>query len=63
MGNSYFPDDTRINNMKNFFDFDNQSLVQFYHRNLAYIITLYIFVILFYILKKNKILYKPSLSF
>ena len=61
MGNSYFPDDTEINNMKNFFDFDNQSLVQFYHRNLAYIITLYIFVILFYILKKkNKILYKPS---
>ena len=61
MGNSYFPDDTEINDMKNFFDFDNQSLVQFYHRNLAYIITLYIFVILFYILKKkNKILYKPS---
>ena len=61
MGNSYFPDDTKINNMKNFFDFDNQSLVQFYHRNLAYLIFLYSFVILFYILKKkNKILYKPS---
>ena len=61
MGNSYFPDDTKINNMTNFFDFDNQSLVQFYHRNLAYLITLYIFVILFYIFKnKNKTLYKPS---
>ena len=61
MGNNYFPDDTKINNMTNLFDFDNQSLVQFYHRNLAYLITLYIFVILFYIFKnKNKILYKPS---
>ena len=61
MGNTYFPDDTKINNMTNLFDFDNQSLVQFYHRNLAYLITLYIFVILFYIFKnKNKILYKPS---
>ena len=61
MGSSYFPDDTNIDNMKNLFDFDNQSLVQFYHRNLAYLITLYILAILFYIFKnKNKILYKPS---
>tara|TARA_Y100000591_G_scaffold330666_1_gene362320 strand:+ start:807 stop:1832 length:1026 start_codon:yes stop_codon:yes gene_type:complete len=62
MGKSYFPDDTEINNIKNFFDFNNQSLVQFYHRNLAYLIAFYIVTILFYIFKKKiRLLYKPSL--
>tara|TARA_B100000941_G_scaffold218042_1_gene160854 strand:+ start:515 stop:1537 length:1023 start_codon:yes stop_codon:yes gene_type:complete len=62
MGNTFFPDDTKVNSVSNLFDFSNQSLVQFYHRNLAYLITFYILIILFFILKrKNKILYKPSL--
>ena len=62
MGDTFFPDDTKVNSVSNLFDFSNQSLVQFYHRNLAYLITLYILIILFFILKrKNKILYKPSL--
>ena len=41
MGNSYFPNDTIlvINNLLNF---DNHSLVQFYHRNLAYFILIYV---------------------
>lgn len=60
MGSTYFPDDTEINNFKNFFNFNNQSLVQFYHRNLAYFITFYILFVSFHILKKKiKNLYKP----
>ncbi len=60
MNYSYFPDDVSITNFLSLFDFDNHSLVQFYHRNLAYIITIYI-LILCYMILKNKIkkLYKP----
>ena len=60
MGNNYFPNDVNINRINDFLDFDNHSLVQFYHRNLAYIITIYVFV-LSYLILKNKIvhLYKP----
>ena len=60
MGDTFFPDDTKVS-INNLFDFNNQS-VQFYHRNLAYFITFYIFIILFLILKRKiKILYKPTL--
>ena len=41
MGDTFFPNDFIFNNLKNIFDFDNHSLVQFYHRALAYIIILY----------------------
>ena len=60
MGNSYFPNDIIIENFMNIFDFDNHSLVQFYHRNLAYIIifyTLFLSTMVFY--KKERNLYKP----
>ena len=62
MGDTFFPDDTKVSSINNLFDFNNQSLVQFYHRNLAYFITFYILIILFLILKRKiKILYKPTL--
>ena len=54
MGSSYIPDDLTFNNYKNFIEFENHSLVQFYHRNLAYLIVLYILILSFYIYK-NKI--------
>ena len=60
MGYTYFPNDIPIENIKTFFNFDNHSLVQFYHRNLAYLITIYIFIFSFQIYKRKiKILYKP----
>ncbi len=60
MGLSYFPNDLIFSNFKSFFEFDNHSLVQFYHRNLAYLISIYIiFLTLHIFLKKNKRLYKP----
>jgi cytochrome c oxidase assembly protein subunit 15 len=60
MGNSYFPNDLFINELKNMLEFDNHSLIQFYHRNLAYFIVLYVFFILLHIYKNNNLrAYKP----
>jgi heme a synthase len=53
MGYSYFPDDISVKTIKNLFLFDNHSLVQFYHRNIAYLLSLYILII-GYIIYKNK---------
>ena len=54
MGSSYVPDDFLIENIKNFFDFDDHSLVQFYHRNMAYFISIYIFILIFFYFKKKR---------
>jgi heme a synthase len=60
MGENYFPNDISIKNFKNIFNFDNHSLVQFYHRNLAYIIILNILFIKIFIYKRKIIkLYNP----
>ena len=48
MGSSYFPDDNEIINLFNLTVFNDPSLVQFMHRNLAYIIMLFLFVYLFF---------------
>ena len=39
---NYFPNDVMITKFLDLFDFDNHSLVQFYHRNMAYLIFLII---------------------
>jgi heme a synthase len=60
MGNSLFPDDVNIKDLYNFFNFGNHSLVQFYHRSLAYLITIYILALSYYIFRNTIIkLYKP----
>ena len=51
MGSSYFPDDNTLSNLFNIKVFDDPSLVQFIHRNLAYLILLYYFYILFEVFK------------
>jgi len=53
MGETYFPDDFIALNNKDYINFENQSLVQFYHRNLAYFIIFYILALGFYIYKKK----------
>jgi cytochrome c oxidase assembly protein subunit 15 len=60
MGFKFFPDDIILNNSFDLFNFNNHSLVQFYHRTLAYIIIIYTLFLAAYIFK-NKIsdLYKP----
>ena len=60
MGNAFFPDDINMNNLENLIEFNNHSLVQFYHRNLAYFIFLYFLCLSIYIYKMRiKKLYKP----
>jgi len=57
MGSTLFPDDLSSSDL---LSFNNHSLVQFYHRNLAYLITLYVFLMTFFIYKKKIIrLYRP----
>ena len=60
MNYNYYPDDVKINNLIAMFDFDNQGLVQFYHRNIAYLIIVYVIIFGFVIFKKaTKKLFKP----
>ena len=54
MDGSYFPDDSQIQNLIKFTVFTDPSLVQFIHRNLAYIIFLF-FLFIFFQIYKNKI--------
>ena len=53
MGNTYFPNDFFLKNFNDIVQFENHSLVQFYHRNLAYLITLYSFILALFIYKKK----------
>ena len=60
MGYKFFPDDVILNNFIDLFNFNNHSLVQFYHRSLAYIIIIYTFLLAAYIFKNNlSDLYRP----
>ena len=60
MGENFLPNDLFISTLNNLTDFDNHSLVQFYHRNLAYLIILYVLLMTLFIYKKKiSILYKP----
>jgi len=55
MGSSYFPDDNKIINIFKHSAFSDPSLVQFIHRNLAYLILIFYLVILIKIYKKKVI--------
>ena len=52
MGSSYFPDDSRFVEFFNISLFDNPSIVQFIHRNLAYLIC-FIYLYILYEVFKN----------
>jgi len=54
MDQNYFPDDTNFNNLTFSTIFSDPSLVQFIHRNMAYIIFFYTIFIFYYVFKKNK---------
>jgi len=53
MGNSYFPNDNNFLNLFKISVFNEPSLVQFIHRNLAYVIGLF-YLYIFYNIYKNK---------
>ena len=53
MGNTYFPNDNSLNNLFKLSALSEPSLVQFIHRNLAYIIGVF-YLYIFYKIYKNK---------
>jgi len=61
MGSSYFPNDSSIGDLVNLEVFNEPSLVQFIHRNLAYLIFIFYLLILFVVYKNNiQSLYKAT---
>ena len=54
MGNNYFPNDNVVSNLFKLNAFNDPSLVQFMHRNLAYLI-LIVYLIIFYKVYSNKL--------
>lgn len=62
MGLSYFPDDSKILEFLNISFFNNPSIVQFLHRNLAYLIVIIYAYLLFLVLKDaNRKFIRPIL--
>ena len=51
---AFFPDDSSLSDLLSLNIFETPSLVQFIHRNIAYLITLYTVIILIYVLYKRK---------
>ena len=54
MGNTYFPNDNSIKDLFKISSFSEPSLVQFIHRNLAYLIIIFYFYIFFKIYRNKK---------
>ena len=54
MGNNYFPNDNVVSNLFKLNAFNDPSLVQFIHRNLAYLIFI-VYLIIFYKVYSNKL--------
>ena len=62
MGSSYFPDDSKFIEFLNINFFDNPSIVQFVHRNLAYLIVIiYIYLLILVFSDTNKVFRKPMI--
>ena len=55
MGNNYFPDDNVFLNLFNINVLSDPSLVQFIHRNLAYLILIVFLLILYFVIKEKLI--------
>ena len=53
MGANYLPNDYSFVNFQSLFELNNHSLVQFYHRNLAYLIIVYVIFLTAFIYKKK----------
>ena len=54
MGNTYFPNDNNLKDLFKLTAFSDPSLVQFLHRNLAYLIGIF-YIFIFYKIYKNKL--------
>ena len=56
MGNTYFPNDNNFRDLFRLSAFSEPSLVQFMHRNLAYLITIF-YAFIFFKIYKDKLIY------
>ena len=61
MGSSYFPDDSKFIEFINIAFFDNPSLVQFMHRNLAYLIVIVYIYLSFFVFKGKNIKFRKPI--
>ena len=61
MGSSYFPDDSEFIEFLDITFFDNPSLVQFMHRNLAYLIVIVYIYLSFFVFKGKNIKFKKPI--
>ena len=60
MGSSYFPNDSQLSEFLKIDLFESPSIVQFVHRNLAYLIVgIYIYILFFVIKDCNELFRKP----
>ena len=57
MNQSYFPDDSMFSDLFSLKVFETPSLVQFIHRNVAYLMLVFFLVILFIVFKNNDLAY------
>ena len=55
MNQTYFPNDVKINKFIHLINLNDQSLIQFYHRNIAYMIIIYILFLGIYIYTKKNL--------
>ena len=62
MNSSYFPDDSDIKALFSLNSFETPSIVQFHHRNLAYLIFIFYLFILFMILRNSGYMYLRNIS-
>ena len=62
MGTSYFPNDSKFIDLFNHSAFSEPSLVQFIHRNLAYLILIYYLLMLFKIYKYRLVKFYFSIT-
>ena len=62
MGNSYFPDDNKFINLFRLSAFSDPSLVQFIHRNLAYLIGIFYLFIFIKFIKIKCMIYIKSIN-
>jgi len=53
MNESYFPDDSKLSEIFSLKSFETPSLVQFFHRNIAYLI-IFIFIFILFLIYNNK---------
>ena len=62
MNQNFFPDDSLFSDLFSLTSFESASIVQFFHRNIAYFITCYFIIMLFIIFKNNNFIHLRKIA-